>query len=89
MEEQTKEILDEINNETDELIISGMEIEGILNLSKFLNLIKINCEINHIKKICKISNSVEVLNCSFNSIKTLTKLPNKLYSLDCAHNNIN
>jgi len=35
MEDKTKEILDEINNETYEMDVSQMEIEGILNLKKF------------------------------------------------------
>ena len=52
MEDKTKEILDEINNETTEIIIYDNEVEGIINFKKFKNLTKISCGFNQITKIC-------------------------------------
>ena len=60
MEDTTKEILEEINDETDELNISEMEIEGILNLNKFKNFDHYNYILWLKKALIKISNSKKI-----------------------------
>lgn len=71
MDEKTKEILKEINNETLEMNISEMEIDGILNLKKFKKLTIVDCSQNSIRKLSGFSSSFEELNCSSNQITKL------------------
>lgn len=82
MNKNTKSIIDAYNNDIIELDISNKNIKGILNLSKFKKLTKLNCSNNNINKIIGIKNLIEI-NCSHNKIAILL---DKLFFL--SQNNI-
>ena len=75
MNKKTKSILDEYNDEITELDVSNKNIKGILNLSKFKKLYKLNCSNNNITKIIVIKNLTDI-NCSHNKI---VKVSDKLF----------
>jgi hypothetical protein len=68
MNNSTKSLLDLYDENIDELDLSNKNINGVLDLSKFKKLKKLNCSHNQITKI--INSSIDLdLDCSYNNIK--------------------
>lgn len=99
----TKKILSEFNEDCFEISIPFRNIKGILDLSKFYRLKKINCSNNKITEIIGLSNTIEVLICFNNNIKKFNKkniyfkfcsffyyfnIYNKIYPLSILPNNL-
>ena len=68
MNKETKTILENYSNTITELDISKFNIQGILNLSRFKNLIKLNCSDNKITDITGVGPNVKNIDCSNNLI---------------------
>lgn len=77
-----------INYSVKNLNINKIGIEGILDLSKFTRLVKLNCSSNRITQIINIPNSLKKLECFNNLITSLDNLPENLEHLSCEFNNI-
>lgn len=63
-------------------------IEGVLDLSKFTRLVKLDCSCNEITQIINIPKSLKKLDCYSNIITSLNNLPSNLEDLDCSNNNL-
>jgi len=70
------------------LNIKRKSIEGVLDLSKFTRLVKLDCSCNLITQIINIPKSLKKLNCYGNFITSLDNLPENLEDLVCSHNNL-
>lgn len=66
----TKVIISEYKNDITDLIISNKNIKGLLDLSKFNNLKKLDCSNNIITEIINFPNTLEILLCYNNKIKS-------------------
>lgn len=71
MDGYTESILSKFSDDVDEIDVSGCQIIGIVDLSRFTNLIKFSCNKNEITSIKGFASSLEYLNCSGNFIETL------------------
>lgn len=88
MNSNTIKLLDKYDDNTIELDLSEKKIVGLLDLSKFKHLTKINCSINKIIEIINLPSTLRVLDCSLNKITELINLPHDLNELNCEGNNI-
>ena len=70
-----------------ELDLSYQKIEGILVLTRFTKLKKLNCSCNFICKIIGMFENLEQLDCSFNMLEYL-EIPSSLVKLNCKYNQI-
>lgn len=71
MEISTIDLLNKYPNDITELDISKKQINGILDLTKYNNLTKLNCSKNYISQIINIPISLLELNCSNTKITNL------------------
>ena len=71
MEQSTINLLNIYPNNITELNISCNDIAGILDLSRFKNLVKLLCFSNSITKIINLPISLTELNCSSNKLKQI------------------
>ncbi len=92
MQKETIKLLQKYLSNATELDFSRQniynKIEGILDLSKFASLQKLNCSYNRITELINLPNGLISLNCSFNMIIELKNLPVTLKELDCNSNSI-
>jgi Leucine-rich repeat (LRR) protein len=88
MDISTIDLLNEYPNDITELDKSKKNIKGILDLSKFCKLTKLNCSRNNINQIINSPISLLELYCSFTQIKNLDNLPNSLTKLYCSFTKI-
>lgn len=92
----TKVIISEYNNDITELVISNKNIKGLLDLSKFNNLKKLDCSNNLITEIINFPNTLEILLCYNNKIKSFDVknyslclfLYNKIYPMSILPHNL-
>ena len=68
------DILSEFPDDTIDLNISWMRIQGPLDFSRFTKLKKLECHINEITELNNLPNSLEELKCSNNVINNLNTL---------------
>ncbi len=80
--------LDSLDENVEEINLSQKGLTVFPDLSRFTNLIKLDCNFNQIKKINKLPKKLEILCCAFNQIEQLNNLPKKLIKLDCSFNKI-
>ena len=71
-----------------EIEIIGAGIQGILDLTGFNNLIKLNCSDNYIVSIINLPASLQELECKYCILKELDGLPSSLTKLDCSYNKL-
>ena len=78
MQKETIKLLQKYLSNATELDFSRQniynKIEGILDLSKFASLQKLNCSYNRITELINLPNGLISLNCSFNMIIELKNL---------------
>ncbi len=85
LNKEANEILNQYPNDITELNISNKNIKGVIDLSKFTHLTKLNCKSNSIKYIILPNKLIEI-NCGSNKIKALNNLPKNLIKLNCESN---
>ena len=88
MEPEIIELLASYDSNILELDIRREKIVGILDLSRFVNLIQLDCSANYITSIINFPNTLETLFCIFNNINSLDNLPCSLEILNCSNNKI-
>ena len=88
MESTTIELLNQYSSNITELNLSSKNISGILDLSKFQDLIKLNCSNNKITNLENLSKKLKSLNFFDNNITNLDNLPNSLTELYCSHDKL-
>lgn len=74
-------ILDEYECDVLKIDLSNKKITGLLDLSKFKNLVELCCSHNKITRIDNIPSSVNMIDCSFNKLTRLCNLPPNLIKL--------
>ena len=87
MEDHTINILMQYPTDITELCIKKMKIKGILDLSRFTNLMVLNCSQNSITSIINIPDTLYDLDCYKNEITHLD-LPTNLIDLNCGRNKL-
>lgn len=88
MEDHTLNILLQYPTDITELCIKKMKIKGVLDLSRFTDLIVLNCSQNLITSIINIPDTLYDLDCYKNEITQLD-LPTNLTDLNCGRNKLN
>src|SRR4051812_34493385 len=80
----------EVREKYTELVIIKKNLEGHLDLSDFVNLVKVNCSYNQLISldISKNTRLIE-LDCSYNQLISLDISKNtRLIELDCSYNQL-
>jgi len=68
--------------------VSKCELTHIPNLSRFTNLIELNCSENHLSSLPELPKSLADLNCRSNQLTSLPTLPESLLFLHCGDNQL-
>lgn len=86
----TIKLLDEYSSEIKILEINLKNIIGLLDLSKFKKLKKLDYSFNNIFKISNIPETLEWINISYNLLENICglELPNNLKYLNLSNNNL-
>jgi len=69
-----------------ELDLSNKGLNELPDLSKYTNLIKLNCSCNNIVALDNLPPGLQKLYCAGNNIVALDNLPQGLQILDCINN---
>lgn len=96
METNTQLILTEKSPNEVHLIVSHLDIRGLLDLSEFNNVAYVNCFNNTINRLSGLREGIRELNCSSNKITSFINLntnknvlPQSLIKLLCSKNKLN
>jgi len=88
MNKETANLLSQFDSNITELYLHDKKINGILDLSRFTQLEKLNCVKNIITKIINIPETLKEFDCERNIITFLDNLPQNLNILNCSCNEL-
>jgi Leucine-rich repeat (LRR) protein len=71
-----------------ELNLSHKGLTKLPDLSKYVNLIKLDCSCNKLRQLDNLSSNLEILHCEFNYLQHLDNLPKGVKELYCENNQI-
>jgi len=80
--------INRLPNNIKRLDLSGHGLNHIPDLSRFTNLIELNCSCNQLKELPRYSDTVEILKCDTNKLKKLHNLNHNLKELFCDNNHL-
>ena len=80
--------LNALPDDTTEIVVTGIDLTYLPDLSRFRNLRELWCSNNHLTALPTLPETLQRLFCGYNRLTSLPTLPENLESIVCNHNRL-